>query len=95
MVIAGTYTSWQTRAIGSGSVSAQNTLTEEYNPKMSLAEAKKLALKTLKSTMEEKVSKTNVEVAQVTQEKGPNGTLIRATSTLGEAELEKIIASLK
>lgn len=62
---------------------------------MNLAEAKKLALKTLKSTMEEKVSKTNVEVAQVTQEKNSNGEVIRTTSILGEAELEKIIKSLK
>eukprot|EP00741_Cyanophora_paradoxa_P003357 tig00000692_g3263.t1 len=62
---SGTYTRFDTKAIGSGAEGAQTALTEGYNKSMTLAEAEKLALSTLKQVMEEKITDTNVELASV------------------------------
>lgn len=63
---SGTYVEYKAKAIGSGSESAQSSLTEEWSETMTLAEAELLAVKTLKSVMEEKLSAENIEVAKVT-----------------------------
>ena len=62
---SGTYLKWDARAIGSAAEGAQHYIQESYQPDMSIEEAKKLALQTLKNVMEEKINKYNVEVAIV------------------------------
>ena len=65
---SGTYLKWDARAIGSAAEGAQHYIQESYQPDMSIEEAKKLALQTLKNVMEEKINKYNVEVAVVAQD---------------------------
>lgn len=67
---SGTYLHVKAKAIGSGAEGAQTNLQEGYNENLSVAEAQKLALATLKQHMEEKLTSTNVELATVTKEKG-------------------------
>jgi|LauGreDrversion4_2_1035121.scaffolds.fasta_scaffold647099_1 20S proteasome subunit alpha 5 len=62
---SGTFLQWQARAIGSGGETAMTYIKEQYHSNMTLAEAEKLVLATLKSVMEEKIAKENVEVAVV------------------------------
>ncbi|KAL6053067.1 proteasome component pup2 [Balamuthia mandrillaris] len=62
---SGTFIQFEAKAIGAGSEGAQTNLQEHYTKSMSLAEAEKLALQTLKQVMEEKISSTNVEIASV------------------------------
>ena len=62
---SGTYFEWQARAIGSGGDTAMTTLKEHYHQNMTLAEAEKLVLQTLKQVMEEKISTDNVEVCTI------------------------------
>ena len=59
---SGTYFKWQARAIGSGGDTAMTTIKEQYHQNMTLAEAEKLVLTTLKQVMEEKMSVDNCEV---------------------------------
>ena len=59
---SGTYFKWQARAIGSGGDTAMTTIKENYHQNMTLAEAEKLVLSTLKQVMEEKISTDNVEM---------------------------------
>lgn len=72
---------YEAKAIGAGSEGAQSNLQEHYNKarrvltprpvclptfqSMTLAEAERLALSTLKQVMEEKIDGTNVEVAVI------------------------------
>jgi 20S proteasome subunit alpha 5 len=63
---SGTYLEWQARAIGSGGETGMSNLKDNYHSNMSLKEAEKLALQTLKSVMEEKIKKDNVELAVIT-----------------------------
>ncbi|KDO25167.1 proteasome subunit alpha type-5-A [Saprolegnia parasitica CBS 223.65] len=67
---SGTYLRVHAKAIGSGQQGAQNNLKESYNENMSLADAQKLAIGTLKQHMEEKLSSINVELAIVTAAQG-------------------------
>lgn len=67
---SGTFIKYQAHAIGSGAEGAQSRLQEDYNSSMSLKEAEKLSLSILKQVMEEKISKTNVELATITPEAG-------------------------
>lgn len=60
---SGTYLKWDARAIGSAAEGAQAYIQESYQQDMSIEEAKKLALQTLKNVMEEKINKYNVEMA--------------------------------
>lgn len=53
------------KAIGSGSEGAQTELQEQYHKSITLKEAESLALKVLKQVMEEKLDKTNVQLAAV------------------------------
>lgn len=62
---SGTFLGWEARAIGSGGETAMQYIKEGYHASMTLAEAEKLVLQTLKSVMEEKITKENVEVAIV------------------------------
>ena len=65
---SGTFVSYKAKAIGCGSEGAQSNLAESYSSTLTLDEATKLALETLKGVMEEKITEENVEVAKVTQE---------------------------
>ncbi|KAK8757769.1 hypothetical protein V5799_004597 [Amblyomma americanum] len=67
---SGTYVQYDAKAIGSGSEGAQQALQEKYHKAMTLNEATTNALTILKQVMEEKLNSTNVEVANVTKEKG-------------------------
>lgn len=65
---SGTYTEWQADAIGSGHETAMSTLKEQYHASMSLEEAEKMILQTLKNVMEDPISKDNVEVTVIRSE---------------------------
>lgn len=67
---SGTFVSYSAKAIGSGSEGAQSTLQESYDKSMSLDEAEKLALQTLKQVMEEQITSKNIEVATVSVDRG-------------------------
>lgn len=62
---SGTFLQWQARAIGSGGETAMTFIKESYHQNMSLLEAEKLVMQTLKNVMEEKIVKDNVEIAVV------------------------------
>ncbi|ORX36467.1 20S proteasome subunit [Kockovaella imperatae] len=83
---SGTFTRYDAKAIGSGSDAAQQSLQDSFHKQMSLIEAHTLALKVLKQVMEEKVDENNVQLAQVTPEKG--------FTILGEDELKRVIEGL-
>jgi len=59
---SGTYTQWQANAIGSGQETSMTTLKEQYHGNMSIDEATKMILQTLKNVMEDGISKDNVEM---------------------------------
>jgi len=59
---SGTYTEWQANAIGAGQETAMTTLKEQYHSTMSLDEAEKMILQTLKNVMEDSISRDNIEV---------------------------------
>ena len=63
---SGTFMAYNAKAIGSGSEGAQTELEKEYHKSMTLEEAETLALRVLKSVMEEKLNKSNIQVASVT-----------------------------
>ena len=65
---SGTFHKWEARAIGSAAEGAQAYIQESYSADMSIDEAKKLCLQTLKNVMEEKINKWNVEIAAITTE---------------------------
>ena len=60
---SGTYTEWQANAIGSGQETAMTTLKDQFHSNMSIEEAEKMILQTLKNVMEDGITKDNVEVA--------------------------------
>jgi len=62
---SGTFVQYEAKAIGAGSEGAQSTLQDKYSKSITLKEAEKLALHTLKQVMEEKISAVNVEIASV------------------------------
>ncbi|KAI8086390.1 nucleophile aminohydrolase [Halteromyces radiatus] len=63
---SGTFMKYQAKAIGSGSEGAQTELQKEYHKSITLEEAETLSLTVLKSVMEEKLNKSNVQLASVT-----------------------------
>lgn len=83
---SGTFVRYEAKAIGSGSEAAQQGLQDAYHKQMTLAEAQSLALKVLKQVMEEKLDENNVQLAQVTKEKG--------FEILGEQALKGVIETL-
>lgn len=84
---SGTFLEWQARAIGSGGETAMNFIKEQYHSNMTLAEAEKLVLQTLKNVMEEKISNDNVEVAVVR-------TVTKELETRPKDYIQNIIATL-
>merc|ERR1711957_535983 len=60
---SGRYTKYLACAIGSAQEGATSMIQEQYNKDMTLAEAETLALTVLRQVMEEKISKSNIEVA--------------------------------
>ena len=84
---SGTYTEWQADAIGSGQETAMTTITEQYHSNMTIAEAQKLILQTLKNVMEEKISVDNVEVSVIRSD-------TKKLSGLTSAEIQAIIETL-
>eukprot|EP01111_Echinosteliopsis_oligospora_P010344 TRINITY_DN31_c0_g1_i1.p1 TRINITY_DN31_c0_g1~~TRINITY_DN31_c0_g1_i1.p1 ORF type:complete len:248 (-),score=83.83 TRINITY_DN31_c0_g1_i1:72-815(-) len=62
---SGTFIQFDAKAIGAGSEGAQTNLQDKYNKSITLKEAEKLALSTLKQVMEEQVTNNNVEMASV------------------------------
>lgn len=62
---SGTYTRFDAQAIGAGAEAAQSVFAERYHRSMSLKEAEDLAISILRQVMEDKISKSNVEVAVV------------------------------
>jgi 20S proteasome subunit alpha 5 len=62
---AGTYLKYKAWSIGSAAEGAQAYIKESYKDDITLKEAEKLSLQVLKSVMEQKIDKDNVEVASV------------------------------
>merc|ERR1712217_366927 len=67
---SGTYTKYAATAIGSAQEGTTQMLQEQYNRDMSLQEAETLSLTVLRQAMEEKLTKSNIEVAMVAKETG-------------------------
>jgi len=65
---SGTYLEWKANAIGAGHETAMTELKEHYNEAMSIEDAEKLILKILKSVMEEKIDKENVEITVIAKD---------------------------
>ncbi|GJJ13538.1 proteasome component pup2 [Clathrus columnatus] len=80
---SGTFVQYDAKAIGSGSEAAQAELQDRWYKQMTLAEAHSLALRVLKQVMEEKLDQHNVQLAQVTKQKG--------FEILSDAELKEVI----
>ncbi|KAI6012628.1 proteasome subunit alpha type 5 [Pisolithus orientalis] len=83
---SGTFMRYEAKAIGSGSEAAQSELQDKWYRRMSLLEAQKLTLRVLKQVMEEKLDHHNVQLAQVTPEKG--------FEILDEVRLKEIIDAM-
>ncbi|KAF8634925.1 hypothetical protein AX15_000664 [Amanita polypyramis BW_CC] len=67
---SGTFMRYEAKAIGSGSEAAQSELQDKWSKQMTLREAQVLTLRVLKQVMEEKLDQHNVQIAQVTRDKG-------------------------
>ncbi|KAI6154068.1 proteasome subunit alpha type 5 [Pisolithus tinctorius] len=83
---SGTFMRYEAKAIGSGSEAAQSELQDKWYRRMTLLEAQKLTLRVLKQVMEEKLDHHNVQLAQVTPEKG--------FEILDEVRLKEIIDAM-
>jgi len=83
---SGTFVRYDAKAIGSGSDAAQQALQDEFHKQMTLKEAHTLAIKVLKQVMEEKIDENNVQLSQVTKEKG--------FEILDEAKLKEVIEGI-
>jgi len=83
---SGTSMRYDAKAIGSGSEAAQSELQEKWHSQMTVNEAQVLALRILKQVMEEKLDQHNVQLAQVTREKG--------FEILNEKSLQDIISQM-
>ncbi|KAG9222227.1 hypothetical protein CCMSSC00406_0006524 [Pleurotus cornucopiae] len=83
---SGTFMRYDAKAIGSGSEAAQSELQDKWHSQMTLQEAQVLTLRVLKQVMEEKLDHHNVQVAQVTPEKG--------FEILNETQLKDVIETM-
>ncbi|KAG1848511.1 proteasome subunit alpha type 5 [Suillus subalutaceus] len=83
---SGTFMRYNAKAIGSGSEAAQSELQDKWHKQMTLLEAQKLTLRVLKQVMEEKLDHHNVQLAQVTPQKG--------FAILDEVQLKEIIDAM-
>ncbi|KAG2136535.1 uncharacterized protein EDB93DRAFT_1169080 [Suillus bovinus] len=77
---------YNAKAIGSGSEASQYELQDKWHKQMTLLEAQKLTLRVLKQVMEEKLDHHNVQLAQVTPQKG--------FAILDEVQLKEIIDAM-
>jgi 20S proteasome subunit alpha 5 len=66
----GTFYRYDAKAIGSGSEGAQAELQNEYHASLTMKEAEILVLKVLRQVMEERLDATNVQLSNVTKDKG-------------------------
>ncbi|EIN14255.1 proteasome subunit alpha type 5 [Punctularia strigosozonata HHB-11173 SS5] len=80
---SGTFVRYDAKAIGSGSEAAQSELQDKWHRQMTLREAQILTLRVLKQVMEEKLDHHNVQLAQVTPDKG--------FQILNEQQLKEVI----
>jgi len=62
---SGTYCQWQADAIGSGQETAMTQIKEAYHQSMTIEEAEKMILQTLKNVMEESITSDNVELTVI------------------------------
>ena len=85
---SGTMIEYKAKGIGAADEGIQSILNDKYNEKMSLEDAEKLALTSLKETMEEKISKNNVEVMVISQK---DKKVVRMASS----KVEEILNHLK
>jgi len=83
---SGTFTRYEAKALGSGSEAAQSDLQDKYHKQMTLEEAQILILRVLKQVMEEKLDQHNVQLAQVTKDRG--------FEILTEEKLQTLIESM-
>jgi len=67
---SGTFMRYEAKAIGSGSEAAQAELQDKWKKDMSLSDAQVLAVRILKQVMEEQLDQHNVQLAQVTKDRG-------------------------
>lgn len=65
---SGTFTKFEATAIGAGCEAANCQILEEFRKEMTLDEAKSLAMRVLKTVMEEKLTPENVELSLVTRD---------------------------
>merc|ERR1712113_1286316 len=84
---SGTFTKFLAASIGSAQEGATSMLQEQYNKDMTMKEAETLALTVLRQVMEEKLSKTNIEVGCVSKEHPK-------FKMYSESELEDVIKAL-
>merc|ERR1712066_176963 len=84
---SGTFTKYLACAIGSAQEGATSMLQEQYNKDMTMKEAETLGVTVLRQVMEEKLSKTNIEVAAI-------GAETRKFRMYTEDELEEVIRGL-
>jgi 20S proteasome subunit alpha 5 len=64
---SGTFTKYEAMAIGAGSEGANAQIQEEFRKDFTLEEAQALAMRVLKTVMEEKLTAENIEVSLVTE----------------------------
>lgn len=62
---SGTYTKHEAQAIGGGAEAAASIFDSQYHKSMTLADAENLAISILKSVMEDKLTRSNIEIACV------------------------------
>merc|ERR1712056_113181 len=84
---SGTFTKYLACAVGSAQEGATSMLQEQYNKDMTMKEAETLGVTVLRQVMEEKLSKTNIEVAAISAE-------TRKFRMYTEDELEEVIRGL-
>lgn len=98
---SGTFVHYRAKAIGSGSEGAQSELQDHYNDvsiflldlhhqDLTLQEAAILAVRVLKTVMEEKLTASNVQIAAVTSEKG----FRKYTDEEAQVVVDALLASL-
>jgi len=88
---SGTFTECSAKAIGSASEGAMQQLEEQYHSQMSLFDASKISLTILKDVMEERLTKSNVEVWQVTTKPDDDG---RHVKVLTEDQVAQVVTAI-
>jgi len=84
---SGTFYRYDAKAIGSGSEGAQAELHTEYHSSLTLDEAERLVLRTLRQVMEEKIDDKNVQLASCTRDGG--------FRVYGDEEMREVVGRLE